>query len=245
MKTVMDAVNYLRGDLDNCSHWSSGENVVYQTRDAAITNAGRFTVASHDYCRDYFVEVCTIEEFNQCVAELSAWQPSIPTETPDEKLCLDAIGQKSPYDVGAHVSDEVKSPVNEEMWKAMTDATNEAFSKPVFTKAMHDAGGLPPVGSYVEISESTEYLKIRYEAGSVVKVYAVFTDGRGVNLAAFVDDCGKVGGIATAECFKPIQTEREKFIDVVGDILDCHEYSHELGEAYDAGYRLTTPPKQG
>ena len=65
---------------------------------------------------------------NKDVTELAAKFKKIPTETPEEKEALDAIEQKSPYDVGAHCS---------------------GMDKPVFTQAMADAGELPPVGSRV------------------------------------------------------------------------------------------------
>ena len=44
----------------------------------------------------------------------------IPTETPEEKEALDAIEQKSPYDVGAHCS---------------------GMGKPVFTQEMDECWG--------------------------------------------------------------------------------------------------------
>jgi len=121
--------------------------------------------------------------------------------------------QKSPYDVDAHVSG--------------SDASiRYADDKPVFTQAMADNNDIPPIGSYAEIAEPTEYLSIRYEAGCKVKVYAIFTDDRGVKLAAFVDDGGKVGGVAVAECFKPIQTERERTTDKAAILIASKEVLH-------------------
>ena len=69
--------------------------------------------------------------------------------------------------------------------------------------------GLPPVGTVCEIAASTKYLSIRHPEGARVKVYATFTDDRGVELAAFVDDIGQVGGVATAGCFRTLRTPEQ------------------------------------
>ena len=71
MKTIIDAVNYLKGDLANCSQWSSGDVIVHQKHDTLLSSAGRFTRVSDDFDRNYYVRVCTTEEFNQCVEEMS------------------------------------------------------------------------------------------------------------------------------------------------------------------------------
>ncbi len=112
--------------------------------------------------------------------------------------------------------------------------------------------GLPPVGVEVEIAPSTPYLHIRYPEGARVKVYANFTDDRGIELAAFVDGAGQVGGVATAECFLPIQTpeqiaaqQREKAVqDMLAEVVlregpaANHRGTLAVIEAlYDAGYR--------
>ncbi|MDW2743659.1 hypothetical protein [Atlantibacter subterraneus] len=70
--------------------------------------------------------------------------------------------------------------------------------------------GLPPVGCQCEIGASTPYLNIPHPEGAVVKIYSHFTDDRGVELAAFVDAAGKVGGVCTAKCFRPIRSEADK-----------------------------------
>ncbi len=117
--------------------------------------------------------------------------------------------------------------------------------------------GLPPVGTVCEIAASTEYLKISHPEGTKVKVYANFTDDRGVELAAFVDAPGKVAGVAVARCFRPIRTpeqiaaeEREKAAKDMATLMTGHE-NHLgvwgcyviLGEIlYDAGYRRLVAP---
>jgi hypothetical protein len=110
--------------------------------------------------------------------------------------------------------------------------------------------GLPPVGTVCEIAESSQHLSIRYQVGTVVKIYANFTDDRGVELAAFVDDFGRVGGVAIAKCFRPIHSEEDQAVEEIAKILqNDHQlvtdtYSKNLdyftGPAkalYRAGYR--------
>lgn len=84
----------------------------------------------------------------------------------------------------------------------------------------HELGQLPPVGTECEIAASTEHLNIRHPEGEKVKIYAAFTDDRGVSLAAFVGAKGKTGGVATAKCFRPIQTEKQKTIK---EMLECFD----------------------
>jgi len=70
--------------------------------------------------------------------------------------------------------------------------------------------GLPPVGAECEIAASDKYIKISHPEGTKVKIYACFTDDRGVELAAFVDSAGSVGGVGIAKCFRPIRTEADR-----------------------------------
>lgn len=129
------------------------------------------------------------------------------------------------------------------------DQITEALDKPHFDFSRrpdsgknywHERGELPPVGTECEIAASTEYLKIGYPEGTKVKIYANFTDDRGIKLAAFVDSIGKVGGVATAKCFRPLKTERERAIEeMVAVIKSVPEYN-DFGVAetlYDAGFR--------
>jgi hypothetical protein len=87
--------------------------------------------------------------------------------------------------------------------------------------------GLPPAGAVCEIAESSEHLSIRYQAGTVVRIYANFTDDRGVELAAFVDDFGRVGGVAIAKCFRPIRSEEDRAVDDVKQLaIDAFKAKH-------------------
>ncbi|WP_443692044.1 hypothetical protein ACRZ5O_22710 [Pseudomonas protegens] len=106
--------------------------------------------------------------------------------------------------------------------------------------------GLPPVGTVCEIAASTPHLTIRHPEGTEVKIYANFTDDRGIELAAFVDGVGQVAGVATAKCFRPILTpdqiaaeERKRITDDIQRVCTNGENNgvpyHEA--LYDAGYR--------
>ena len=123
---------------------------------------------------------------------------------------------------------------------------NERFESltPRPTAPTWNGEGLPPVGTLCEIAASTDRLKVSYTEGAKVKIYANFTDDRGVELAAFVDEIGNVGGVAIAKCFRPIRTpeqiaaeERERAV------MEIYERANKQGgsvlsmlmEAYDAG----------
>ena len=86
-------------------------------------------------------------------------------------------------------------------------------------KPQWDGEGLPPVGTVCEIAASTPQLHINHPEGSVVKIYAHFTDDRGIELAAFVDEIGKVGGVCTYKCFRPLKTQEDKKRDEVIEAL--------------------------
>ncbi|VVM35936.1 hypothetical protein PS645_00022 [Pseudomonas fluorescens] len=117
--------------------------------------------------------------------------------------------------------------------------------------------GLPPPGTICEIAASTQYLINRYPEGAKVKVYSNFTDDRGIELAAFIDAAGQVGGVAIAKCFRPTkeqiaEAERDRAISELKKVFDSR--SHELmptsnkyldtlfGAIHDAGYRKQVTP---
>lgn len=124
---------------------------------------------------DYFGEAVPVE---------------IPTETPEEKEALDAIEKKSPYDVGAHVSDA---------------------RKPIYTQAMCDAGELPPVGSKFAFSKKTNSQRIDQFQRLECTVIGYCKDLDGDDVITFCEaDMGVGCMIHMPEYIKPIQTEREK-----------------------------------
>lgn len=70
MKTIMDAVNELRGDLMNS--WSHGNDAPILLPYLCFANQGDWVMTSvkFDSC------VCTTSEFNALVDELQNWQPT-------------------------------------------------------------------------------------------------------------------------------------------------------------------------
>lgn len=98
------------------------------------------------------------------------------------------------------------------------------------------------VGVVYQIAESSDDCSHNEPVGHQVKIYSKFTDDRGIELFAYVDSLGVVGGIATAKLFRPIKTEREKGIEALTAILakgvgDCEPDEYLAAQVYDAGYR--------
>lgn len=104
------------------------------------------------------------------------------------------------------------------------NVTREQYEKALAaSQPQWNGEGMPPVGVVCEIAESTTYLHIGHPEGAVVKIYAHFTDDRGVELAAFVDSVGKVGGVCTSKCFRPIRSEAERKRDEAVAALKQHK----------------------
>lgn len=122
-------------------------------------------------------------------ASICQWRPHLPaaiqTETPEEKEAFEAIN-KSPYDVGAHVSDA---------------------SKPVYTQAMCDAGEFPPVGVDCQY-ETTFFSMDKYNNGTCRPI-AYFNGKVWIDIDGGQESVINLNSIK----FKPIKTEREKAID--------------------------------
>lgn len=102
------------------------------------------------------------------------------------------------------------------------------------------------IGRICQIAESTNSLKISYPAGTRVKVYTSFVDDRGVELFAFVDVSGRVGGVVTAKCIEPIRTLAQRAEDeALKDMMSVASVSYVTPEAlemicrslYRNGYR--------
>ncbi|AUR85512.1 hypothetical protein NVP1076O_07 [Vibrio phage 1.076.O._10N.286.51.B7] len=135
----------------------------------------------------------------------------IPEPTPEDiefdllEKRLNEAKPKSPYDVDAHVSGKARCV--------------QVDIKPIFTKAMADAGELPPVGSEYQTS------------GGLFTAMIHGTENGKATL------CGKsLGGyiaIHWAKICKPIQTEREKAISKAAKVL---EDFIGLQELEDGGY---------
>lgn len=107
------------------------------------------------------------------------------TETPEEKEAFEAMN-KSPYDVGAHVSDA---------------------SKPVYTRAMCDAGEFPPVG--VDCQYETIFFSMDKYNNGTCRPIAYFNGKVWIDIDGGQESVINLNSIK----FKPIKTEREKAID--------------------------------
>lgn len=217
MKSVIDAVNELRGDLRLSKHWHSDRYLYWF--DGAAEECGVIGLQRSDSGDKHYKLICSIDDFNQCVAELSAaeWIPGGTIE--DWKAGNLVNGSLVVYwDDGEVMPD---FPI-----------------KPVFTQEMADAGELPMVGSecLLSLAFSTFNAMITY-MGDGVGCFKNLGDGK--ELAFSTCDAS----------FKPIKTEREKAICAAADIIaggDGFIFSPDEAakRLYDAGL-LTTPPKQG
>ncbi len=182
MKTVIDAVNYYEGEYPAATDVSPEEwdrAIVFNCIELEVYDGGVG-------CYYPFSVICTIEEFNQCVAEMSEakWIP-------------------------------------------------EKVSKPTYTKAMQEAGELPPARS--------EYLD---EDGQLCMCIG-YSSEKGFVIGQMLEHPSSNGypPISTSEktCVNPIQTEREKAIEeMIGEFANknCLCISDfQAGMLYDAGYR--------
>ena len=134
---------------------------------------------------------------------------SIPTETLEEKEALDAIEQKSPYDVGAHCS--VQARISGKI-PAQSNAARECESihevKPAFTKVMQEAG--------CPIKSGQQFIRKGFNIGSNKVFYVgahpldehLHVVWEVTNLNKYVASYAlPIGEIL------PIQTDREKAIE--------------------------------
>lgn len=98
--------------------------------------------------------------------------------------------------------------------KEMEDMVKSIFEKPIFTKAMHDAGELPMVGMIANygVHSNVEILKIRYNGSFDVAAYMI-TKG---------EDQFNVKWCALDD-IKPIQTDEDKLICAIKDALTGSE----------------------
>lgn len=124
---------------------------------------------------------------------------------------------------------DLKNGETQYVTREQYEAALAAAQQPVW-----NGEGLPPVGCECEIASSTQYLNISHPAGAIVKIYSHFTDDRGVELAAFVDAAGKVGGVCTSKCFRPIRSEADKKRDEIYLALAYYTNQADAADIYDA-----------
>jgi len=94
---------------------------------------------------------------------------------------------------------------------------------------------LPPIGVTCKIAEKTQYFTHDKPVGHEVKMYAHFTDDRWTEMAAYVCDKGKVGGVGVARLFE-YDDERSLAIKEMMSFgsVDPEEF---CGSLYDNGWR--------
>ena len=114
---------------------------------------------------------------------------------------------------------------------ALAMRPDPAIEPVVATKAVE-------VGATYEIAASTPYLNIGYPEGTKVKIYSIFVDDRGVELAAFVCTKGKIGGVATPECFRLILTEEDKAVEEMSRLSFSRMTKEEIDQDKDFCRRL-------
>ena len=147
---------------------------------------------------------------------------------------------KSPYDVDAHVSGQARceqvfmetdfAPSSDEPKINMKDI------KPIYTKAMADAGELPPVGSEFKFTEKKYSDRIDQFLSKTLKVIGLCKNGDRDIIVWGHSSLGVCCGYAEGLEPEPIQTEREKAIeDVTGEWPMADVSTIEV--MYDMGYR--------
>lgn len=239
MKTVFDAVNELKGRMAGMMFSNADEFLFFNNSLRSYVTDTRV-----DTCNGRYQLVCTTKEFNQCVAEMSDWQPSIPTETPEEKEVFDRMSSgKTNIPQHSPIVDipEIMHPIGH---CANMTPPQDFTVKPTFTQADADAGKLPEVGSKVlytttesQIGKPSIEVGVWYH-GTVIAYHdgAVWTSDNGLRLLKVTK-------------FKPIPTERDKAIESIARILsddyvDVTEivkplecFMSQAKRLYDAGYR--------
>ncbi len=167
MKIVIDAVNETKGEWT----YPSSTSAYHRTNG---TDGYWYYGESKPFNDEH---VCTREEFNQCVSELSR-------HASDELYERYVRAKKSPLVKGIDAK-----PV----------------TSPTFTQAMADAGEFPSVGSCARLRVSDEYFINRSTlAGQSVYITSHFKTNGGKDLCSFVNHEESDGGVAAACAFEPL-----------------------------------------
>ena len=150
MKTIWDAVNELKGDLNNSYNgYSKSEVGVFF--DKVSKRFGTSLARRLDLVMDEVSHVCSIKEFNALVTEMS--------------LDLDV----NPVNEGYY----------HKYLAADKDVLEPIKQKPVYTQEMYDNGELPSVGMEVSLEEDTEFFSCasgevkQLKADDIVSVISV------------------------------------------------------------------------
>lgn len=228
--------------------------------------AGKYYGTGENPTPSMFEKICTIKEFTDYREKMAAEEKSIKhlseqikdingkqleinrkfKELAAEEKRMDIIGQNGNeglhYDYTAQQVEALAINNPSERTKAALKEADEiqaklSNDKPIFTQAMADAGGLPPVGSLfidLDYNENKQVLALAHHLSKVV-------------YASDYDDVSQVDYFhADQYCCRPLdtRTDREKAIDEIQDVvvsqgfLSRQKASKEIAEKiYDAGYR--------
>ena len=155
MKTIWNAVNELKGNLEDCEHYAVSSDAIcsyiYVGTDENTRNKGALQVTDEVINNGRWALVSSFMEFNALVTEMS--------------LGLDV------------------NPVNEGYYHKYLDADKDVLEpikqKPVYTQEMYDNGELPSVGMEVSLEEDTEFFSCasgevkQLKADDIVSVISV------------------------------------------------------------------------
>lgn len=189
MKTVIDAVNEFKGDFDNeeINGWEADQDqIIMANKKFDQFEKYDLTNGSCNFTNEYWTVICTREEFNQCVKEMTQNpKPSKPV-TEDKISCFVCH-------VGAFPMQQYCGSCGHELLSELIPVT----LSPVFTQDMFDAGESLDIGMMFA-TEAGEY----------------HVDNINDKSICFIDEDGFFIGIPIGKA-KPIdtRTDSEKAFD--------------------------------
>ena len=170
-KTVIDAVNFFSGefplhDMHDTSHGEEMSQIIEAQKEFNGCLTGDLSNGNSVSSNQYWSVICTIEEFNKKVDELSAHGGVI-------NLNYYLEGDKEPLTVDNSDYSTLENAAE----------AKQVQAKPIYTKTMKDAGELPSVGMQVQGYDDGEYVEceiLHHKVNSAgIDVFAVMSrDGR-------------------------------------------------------------------
>lgn len=217
LKSTWDAVNELRGDLNNTPKFNGDERYLFH-----FVNQDRIGSSYNKHGLDGVINhICTIEEFNALVEEMT--------------LGLDVNPVNHGHYLNYVYAD--KTPLKKE-------ALDSIVNKPlVYTQEMADNGELPSVGMKVMLEEDTDFFSCASGEIKTLKandiVYVVAIGNRSDNNAPVITLMKQGAGFCTInpDYIKPIdqRTKKEKAIDefMAENLKGGISFKYLISKAYD------------
>lgn len=264
MKTIMDAVIELKGDLINTTDYHGDELYVEYLR-----FEGDYICTVDDAPSNIHQYICTREEFNTLVGELStnfgrcdvnivneyALADKKPADSAIEGKCAEIDWSKAPDGYDYHLSHDYSQHEkgfcilgsNDRYYfsdggepKVQSDwvVTKKPQTKPVYTQAMCDVGEIPSVGAVVEFSDNTDFdFKFDWEDGDELECVFHSTDDQGKPIGVYRHKRGVTVSIVI-ELIRPL-TPPIQLIDGEAyqfDFIGCAflGFYHEEGDKFTA-----------